>query len=222
MRAGHVSLSAWKCWQMKWPTHSRSNFAIVFNEQNFGMSVDAALKNLQVRVPSVESVIFVSAVLRQKENRRKSSNVRKLWYIYLRERFRLKLKVALRALIGGLRNDLSDHADCADGNVKRDCTGLCLQSGNDPVGKYLIVMHGGDKPVPRDSLHPKDHQYQGVKMTAAIAAAAIFILLAARVLHRLSPVRASCQVYEQIGGSAAQVMLSPCMAWNNRKAPWVV
>jgi tight adherence protein B len=77
-------------------------FRQVFNEQNLGSSIDAALKNLQVRVPSLDVGFFVSAVMLQKETGGNLAEILTKLAFIIRERFRLKLKVRSASAHGRL------------------------------------------------------------------------------------------------------------------------
>jgi len=67
MMAGHAFPSALQMVGSEMPEPIASEFRIVFDEINYGISTQEALKNLTVRVPSTDLSYFVIAVLIQHE-----------------------------------------------------------------------------------------------------------------------------------------------------------
>jgi len=68
-------------------------FRQVFNEQNLGAPIDAALQNLAKRMPLLDVSFFVSAVLLQKETGGNLSEILTNLAYVIRERFKLKGQV---------------------------------------------------------------------------------------------------------------------------------
>ncbi|OIR17581.1 bacterial type II secretion system protein F domain protein [mine drainage metagenome] len=67
MKAGHAFPSALQMVGSEMPDPIASEFRIVFDEVNYGISVQEALTNLAIRVPSTDLSYFVIAVLIQRE-----------------------------------------------------------------------------------------------------------------------------------------------------------
>ncbi len=67
MMAGHAFPSALQMVGSEMPEPIAAEFRIVFDEINYGISTQDALKNLSVRVPSTDLSYFVIAVLIQRE-----------------------------------------------------------------------------------------------------------------------------------------------------------
>jgi tight adherence protein B len=93
MRAGHAFSVSLEMLSEESPDPLAREFRQVYNEQNLGMSIDTALKNLTKRVPLLDVGFFVSAVMLQKETGGNLSEIlNKLSYV-IRERFKLKGQV---------------------------------------------------------------------------------------------------------------------------------
>ena len=75
MRAGHAFPSSLQMVGDEMAEPVAGEFRIVFDEVNYGISMQDALKNLATRVPSTDLNYFVVAVLIQRENRRQSGRV---------------------------------------------------------------------------------------------------------------------------------------------------
>ncbi|HTD04527.1 type II secretion system F family protein [Undibacterium sp.] len=67
MRAGHALPSAIKMVSEEMPEPLADEFRIVFDEVNYGISMQEALKNMAARVPGTDVGYFVVAVLIQRE-----------------------------------------------------------------------------------------------------------------------------------------------------------
>jgi tight adherence protein B len=141
MRAGHAFSVSLEMLADEMADPLAFEFRQVFNEQNLGMSIDTALKNLQVRVPSVDVGFFVSAVMLQKETGGNLAEIlTKLSYI-IRERFRLKLKVRSASAHGRLTGTILVITPIVlTGLLSMIAPDYVATMVNDPVGKYLIVV----------------------------------------------------------------------------------
>ena len=90
MRAGHAFSVSLEMLSDESPDPLSREFRQVYNEQNLGAAVEAALQNLAKRVPLLDVSFFVSAVMLQKETGGNLSEIlNKLSYV-IRERFKLK------------------------------------------------------------------------------------------------------------------------------------
>jgi len=93
MRAGHAFSVSLEMLADESPEPLGREFRQVYNEQNLGAPVEAALQNLAKRVPLLDVSFFVSAVMLQKETGGNLSEIlSKLSYV-IRERFKLKGQV---------------------------------------------------------------------------------------------------------------------------------
>jgi tight adherence protein B len=70
-----------------------AEFKRVYDEQNFGMSLVAALRGMAVRVPVLDARFFVTAVLTQRESGGNLSEVLDNLATVMRERFKVKRQI---------------------------------------------------------------------------------------------------------------------------------
>ena len=93
MRAGHAFSVSLEMMAEETPDPVGTEFRWIFHEQNLGASLDATLRNFALRIPLLDTKLFVSAVLLQRETGGNLAEIlTKLAYI-IRERFRLKGQV---------------------------------------------------------------------------------------------------------------------------------
>jgi tight adherence protein B len=93
MRAGHAFSISLEMLGQESPDPLGQEFRVLFNEQNLGSPLDAALGNFAGRVPLLDVRMFVSSVLLQKQTGGNLSEILiRLAYV-IRERFRLKGQV---------------------------------------------------------------------------------------------------------------------------------
>lgn len=93
LRAGHAFSVGLEMMADESPDPIGIEFRRVFHEQNLGAPLEAALRNLALRLPLLEVRLFVSAVLLQRETGGNLAEIlSKLAYI-IRERFRLRGQV---------------------------------------------------------------------------------------------------------------------------------
>ncbi len=93
VRAGHAFSIAIEMLANEASDPIRTEFRKVYSEMNLGATLEAALRNLMKRIPTLDVRFFVSAVLLQKETGGNLAEIlMKLAYI-IRERFRLKGQV---------------------------------------------------------------------------------------------------------------------------------
>jgi tight adherence protein B len=89
MRAGHALPSAIKMVGDDVPNPLGGEFRMVFDEVNFGVSIADALKNMTVRVPSMDLGYFVVAVLIQRETGGNLTELLGKISVLVRERIKL-------------------------------------------------------------------------------------------------------------------------------------
>ncbi len=89
MRAGHAFPSALQMVGNEMKEPIAHEFAIVFDEVNFGIPMPEALKNLGIRVPSIDLNYFIVAVLIQRETGGNLAELLNNISTIIRARFRL-------------------------------------------------------------------------------------------------------------------------------------
>lgn len=100
LRAGHAFPSALKMVGDEMPDPIAIEFRVAFDEVNYGISMQAALTNLAVRVPSMDLRYFVIAVLIQRETGGNLSEILNNISTIIRERLKLLGKVRVLATEG--------------------------------------------------------------------------------------------------------------------------
>jgi tight adherence protein B len=93
MRAGHAFSVSLEMLADESPDPLSREFRQVFNEQNLGAPIEAALQNMAKRMPLLDVSFFVSAVLLQKETGGNLSEILTNLAYVIRERFKLKGQV---------------------------------------------------------------------------------------------------------------------------------
>lgn len=139
MRAGHAFSISLEMLADESPDPLNVEFRKVFNEQNLGLPLDVALKNLAARVPLVDVSFFVSAVLLQKETGGNLAEIlTKLAYV-IRERFKLKGQVRAAAAHGKVTGTILTLMPVfLTGALLVVAPGYLQGMAADPDGKYLI------------------------------------------------------------------------------------
>lgn len=102
MRAGHAFPAAVQMVAEESPEPLASEFRVVHDEVNFGVSIDEAFRNLSTRVPSDDMRFFVIAVLLQRETGGNLAEVLGNIGTLVRNRFKLLGKVRVLAAEGKL------------------------------------------------------------------------------------------------------------------------
>jgi tight adherence protein B len=93
LRAGHALPTALQLVADEAPQPVGSEFRLLFDQQNFGMSLTDALKAFAARVPLLDVGFFVTAVLTQREMGGNLSEVLDNLASVIRERFKVKRQV---------------------------------------------------------------------------------------------------------------------------------
>lgn len=102
MRAGHAFPSALRMVGNEMPEPIASEFRMVFDEINYGISTQEALTNLSTRVPSTDLSYFVIAVLIQHETGGNLSELLSNISGIIRERLKLMMTVRVLSAEGRL------------------------------------------------------------------------------------------------------------------------
>jgi tight adherence protein B len=93
LRAGHAFPTGLQMVGDEIPAPVGAEFKLVYDRQNFGMSINDALKGLAERVPILDAKFFATAVLTQRETGGNLSEVLDNLANVIRERFKVKRQV---------------------------------------------------------------------------------------------------------------------------------
>lgn len=93
LRAGHALTTALQLVAEEVPAPVGAEFKLLFDQQNYGMSLAEALRAFSDRVPIVDARFFVTALLTQREMGGNLSEVLENLASVIRERFRVKRQV---------------------------------------------------------------------------------------------------------------------------------
>jgi tight adherence protein B len=93
LRAGHAFPTGLQMVAEEIPDPVGAEFKLVYDRQNFGMSLNDALKGLAERVPILDAKFFATAVLTQRETGGNLSEVLDNLAGVIRERFKVKRQV---------------------------------------------------------------------------------------------------------------------------------
>jgi tight adherence protein B len=93
LRAGHALTTALQLVGDEVPAPVGTEFKLLFEQQNYGMSLGDALRGFADRVPVIDARFFVTAVLTQREMGGNLSEVLENLASVIRERFRVKRQV---------------------------------------------------------------------------------------------------------------------------------
>ena len=102
IRAGHAFTTGMGMIASEAPEPIAGEFRTTFEEQNFGLPLRDALKNLAERVPLVDVRIFVTALLIQKETGGNLSEILENLAHVIRDRFRIYRDVRVKSAHGRL------------------------------------------------------------------------------------------------------------------------
>ena len=93
LRAGHALPTALQMVSDEIPAPVGTEFRLLFDQQNFGMSLPEALKAFGARIPLIDARFFVTAVLTQREMGGNLSEVLDKLSAVIRDRFKVKRQV---------------------------------------------------------------------------------------------------------------------------------
>jgi tight adherence protein B len=115
-------------------------FRTLFNEQNLGASLEAALRNFTERVPLLDVRFFTSSVLLQKQTGGNLAEILTRLAYVIRERFRLKGQVKAASAHGRLTATILTLLPiCTMGGMLVVAPGYLQGMAKDPDGKWLIA-----------------------------------------------------------------------------------
>jgi len=93
LRAGHAMTTGLALVAEELPDPVGSEFKLVYDRQNFGMSMPDALRHLAERVPLLDARFFVTAVLTQRESGGNLAEILDNLGDVIRQRFRVKRQI---------------------------------------------------------------------------------------------------------------------------------
>ena len=93
LRAGHSLTTALQLVADEIPAPVGTEFRLLFEQQNYGMSLGDALRGFGDRVPLIDARFFVTALLTQREMGGNLSEILENLAAVIRERFRVKRQV---------------------------------------------------------------------------------------------------------------------------------
>ena len=102
LRAGHSLLAAMALVARECAQPIGGEFRICFEEQNYGLEMNAALENLLTRIPLQDLKITATAIMIQKESGGNLAEVLDKTAYVIRERFRLKRQIQVHTAQGRL------------------------------------------------------------------------------------------------------------------------
>ena len=100
LRAGHALTTAMELVASEVPDPIGGEFRLLFERQNYGMSLEDALRQFANRVPLVDARFFVTAVLTQREVGGNLSEVLERLAAVIRERFKVKREIRVASAHG--------------------------------------------------------------------------------------------------------------------------
>ncbi len=140
MRAGHAFSISLEMVGQESPDPLGIEFRTLFNEQNLGAPLEAALANMERRLPLVDVRFFISSVLLQKQTGGNLSEILTRLAHVIRERFRLKGQVKAASAHGRLTATILTLMPLALlMGLLVVAPGYLEGLANEPDGKWLIA-----------------------------------------------------------------------------------
>jgi tight adherence protein B len=102
LRAGHAFTTGLGMAADELPQPVAGEFKLLFDQQNYGLPLNEALKNLARRVPLIDARFFVTAVLTQREAGGNLAEVLDNLSRVIRERFKIRRQLRVLTAHGGL------------------------------------------------------------------------------------------------------------------------
>lgn len=102
LRAGHAFTTGLGIAAEEMPAPVGREFKLVYDQQNFGMSLPDALKAMAARVPVIDARFFVTAVLTQRESGGNLAEVLDNLSAVMRERFKVRRQIRVISAHGRL------------------------------------------------------------------------------------------------------------------------
>ncbi|MFY9726163.1 MAG: type II secretion system F family protein [Bryobacteraceae bacterium] len=139
MRAGHAFTISLQMVGEELADPLGQEFRTLFNEQNLGATLEAALRNFSERVPLLDVRFFTSSVLLQKQTGGNLAEILTRLAYVIRERFRLKGQVKAASAHGRLTATILTLLPiCTMLGMLFVAPGYLQSMAHDPDGKWLI------------------------------------------------------------------------------------
>ena len=140
LRAGHALPTALQMVSDEIPEPVGTEFRLLFDQQNFGMSLPEALKAFGARIPLIDARFFVTAVLTQREMGGNLSEVLDKLSSVIRDRFKVKRQVRAVSAHGRITGAvLMALPPCTAGALFIISPSWMRLLTNDPMGVQMIV-----------------------------------------------------------------------------------
>jgi len=140
LRAGHAVPTALQMVGDEGAEPVAGEFKLLFEQQNFGLSLPEALRAFAARIPLLDARFFVTAVLTQRETGGNRSEVLDRLAAVMRERFKVKRQVRVMSAHGRITGwVLSALPPVVAGILSFLSPDHMRTMIDDPAGVYLIV-----------------------------------------------------------------------------------
>jgi tight adherence protein B len=141
LRAGHALPTALQMVADEIPSPVGGEFRLLFDQQNFGMSLPEALKAFGARIPLIDARFFVTAVLTQREMGGNLSEVLDKLSAVIRDRFKVKRQVRAVSAHGRITGAVLMALPPATAGVIFILSPAHIRLlFEDPMGVQMIVM----------------------------------------------------------------------------------
>jgi tight adherence protein B len=140
LRAGHALPTGLGMVADEMPAPVGTEFRMLFDEQNFGLTLPDAMRNFASRVPLLDAKFFVTAVLTQRESGGNLAEVLDNLAAVIRERFKVKRQVQVISAHGRITGVvLSALPPCLAAVIMVISPNHLKILLHDPVGQKMIV-----------------------------------------------------------------------------------
>jgi tight adherence protein B len=140
LRAGHALPTGLGMVADEMPPPVGTEFRMLFDEQNFGLTLPDAMRNFAKRVPLLDARFFVTAVLTQRESGGNLAEVLDNLASVIRERFKVKRQVQVISAHGRITGVvLSALPPCLAAVIMVISPSHLQILAHDPLGQKMIV-----------------------------------------------------------------------------------
>ena len=141
LRAGHALPTGLSMVADEMPAPVGTEFRLLYDEQNFGLTLPDALRNFARRIPVLDARFFVTAVLTQRESGGNLAEVLDNLSSVIRDRFKIKRQVRVLSahgrITGWVLSLLPPALAMATLVINPDHLGTLT---GDPVGQQMIMV----------------------------------------------------------------------------------
>jgi tight adherence protein B len=140
LRAGHALPTGLGMVADEMPAPVGTEFRILFDEQNFGLSLPDAMRNFAARIPLIDARFFVTAVLTQRESGGNLAEVLDNLASVIRDRFKVKRQVRVLSAHGRITGViLSALPPCLAVAIMVISPSHLQVLTHDPIGQKMII-----------------------------------------------------------------------------------